>query len=73
LKREEISLRVCKTNLGIINEALLDPTFPVQIIYPESWEMKEEVEEFQKLSDIQKRSFIEQRCAEDAEKVRTIP
>jgi hypothetical protein len=38
LKSKEVSLRLFKRDLGIINEALLDPTFPVQIIYPDSRE-----------------------------------
>ena len=77
LKTHQMDLRRQKRRLEEINEALLDPTIPVKILYPEledspfgirEWEM-EEVEAFKKLSPTEKRPFIKQQLTEEVEKV----
>jgi len=72
LKDNHVFLRTMKGALERVNNVLLDPSLPVEVLLPSNprtWE-KEEWDKFQRMNAEEKRSVIEPLCREMVERHR---
>ena len=73
LKDHRVYLKTMKGSLEQVNNVLLDPALPVEVILPSDprrWQ-QEEWDEFQRMSAGEKRLIIESQCRRMVEQVST--